>query len=144
MADIFQTIFPNAFSWMKMYEIWLTFYWSLFLRVDNIPCLHPHVCISSVNFLRPRKAYMCKCTRSWLVAIIVFRHFVAIHYLDATYYQFTIMSNFESNCIIWSEIHRRKFIWKYRIQNGGLFSVSLGLLMINLKASVTNNSRTHQ
>ena len=33
MAAIFQTIFSNAFSWMKMHELWLRFHWSLFLRV---------------------------------------------------------------------------------------------------------------
>ena len=34
MAAISQTTFPNAFSWMKMLEYWLEFYWSLFLRVQ--------------------------------------------------------------------------------------------------------------
>ena len=34
MAAIFQTIFSNAFSWMKMDEFRLTFHWSLFLRVQ--------------------------------------------------------------------------------------------------------------
>ena len=33
MATIFQTTFSNAFSWMKMYEFWLKFHWSLFPRV---------------------------------------------------------------------------------------------------------------
>ena len=27
MAAIFQTTFSNGFSWMKMYELWLTFHW---------------------------------------------------------------------------------------------------------------------
>ena len=31
--DIFQT-FLNAFSWMKTYEFWLRFHWSLFVRVQ--------------------------------------------------------------------------------------------------------------
>ena len=30
MAAIFQTIFSNAFSWMKMYEFQLRFHWRLF------------------------------------------------------------------------------------------------------------------
>ena len=34
MGAIFQTAFWNAFSWMKMCEFWLKFYWSLFLRVQ--------------------------------------------------------------------------------------------------------------
>ena len=34
MADIFQTTFSNAFSWMKMYKFWLRFHWSLFRRVQ--------------------------------------------------------------------------------------------------------------
>ena len=34
MADIFQTTFSNAFSWMKMYEFRFRFHWSLFLRVQ--------------------------------------------------------------------------------------------------------------
>ena len=34
MADIFQTTFSNAFSWMKMLEFWLKCHWSLFLRVQ--------------------------------------------------------------------------------------------------------------
>ena len=34
MAVISQTTLLNAFSWMKMLEFWLTFHWSLFLRVQ--------------------------------------------------------------------------------------------------------------
>ena len=34
MAIISQTIFSNAFPWMKMYQFWLQFHWSLFLRVQ--------------------------------------------------------------------------------------------------------------
>ena len=33
MAAIFQTTVSNGFSWMKMFEFWLTFHWSLFLGV---------------------------------------------------------------------------------------------------------------
>ena len=33
MAAIFQMTFSNGFSWMKMYECWLKFHLSLFLRV---------------------------------------------------------------------------------------------------------------
>ena len=32
MAAISQTMFSNAFSWMKIYEFYLRFHWSLFLR----------------------------------------------------------------------------------------------------------------
>ena len=31
---ILQTTFSNAISWMKMFEIWLRFHWSLFLRFE--------------------------------------------------------------------------------------------------------------
>ena len=34
MAEIFQTIFSKAISWMKMFEFWIQFDWSLFLRVQ--------------------------------------------------------------------------------------------------------------
>ena len=34
MAAIFQTTHSNTLSWMKMYEFWLEFHWSLFLRVQ--------------------------------------------------------------------------------------------------------------
>ena len=34
ITAIFQTTFSNAFSWMKMYECWLWFHWSLFLGVQ--------------------------------------------------------------------------------------------------------------
>ena len=34
MDAISQTPFSNAFSWMKMLEYWLTFHWSLFLRLQ--------------------------------------------------------------------------------------------------------------
>ena len=34
MAAIFQTTFSNAFSWMEIYEFWLRFQWSLFLRIQ--------------------------------------------------------------------------------------------------------------
>ena len=33
MATIFLTTYSNASSWMKMYEFWLRFHWSLFLSV---------------------------------------------------------------------------------------------------------------
>ena len=33
MATILLTTFSSAFSWMKMYEFWFKFHWSLFLRV---------------------------------------------------------------------------------------------------------------
>ena len=33
LVTIFQTAFPNGFSWLKMYEFRLTFHWSLFLGV---------------------------------------------------------------------------------------------------------------
>ena len=41
MADISQTIFPGAFSWMETILFWLKFHWSLFLRcpIDNKPAL---------------------------------------------------------------------------------------------------------
>ena len=32
IADISQTTFSNAFSWMKMYQFHLRIYWSLFLK----------------------------------------------------------------------------------------------------------------
>ena len=32
MASILQTIFSNAFLWMKSFAFWLKFHWSLFLR----------------------------------------------------------------------------------------------------------------
>ena len=34
MAAALQTTFSNAFSWVKMYEFWLKFHWSLFLGVQ--------------------------------------------------------------------------------------------------------------
>ena len=34
MAAISQTIFSDAFSWMKSFLFWLKFHWSLFLRVQ--------------------------------------------------------------------------------------------------------------
>ena len=34
MATSFQTTFSNAFSWMKIYELWLKLNWSLFLMVQ--------------------------------------------------------------------------------------------------------------
>ena len=34
MADISQTTFSNAFSWMKMNEFRLRYHWNLFLRVQ--------------------------------------------------------------------------------------------------------------
>ena len=33
MAAILQTVFADAFSWMKNFVFWLKFQWSLFLRV---------------------------------------------------------------------------------------------------------------
>ena len=34
MAAISQSIFSNAFSWMKSFVFWFNFHWSLFLRVQ--------------------------------------------------------------------------------------------------------------
>ena len=45
MAAKYLTTFSNAFSWMKMYQFWLRFHWSLLSRVqfngpiNNIPTL---------------------------------------------------------------------------------------------------------
>ena len=41
MAAISQTIFSDAFLWMKSFVLWLKFHWSLFLRAyfDNNPAL---------------------------------------------------------------------------------------------------------
>ena len=47
MAAILQMIFSDAFCWMKMYEFWLRFHWSLFPRVQ--PLSEPMM----VNFLTP-------------------------------------------------------------------------------------------
>ena len=33
MGNISATTFSNTFSWMKMFEFWLKFHWSLFPRV---------------------------------------------------------------------------------------------------------------
>ena len=44
MAAISQTIFSEAFSWMKSFVFWFKFNWSLFLRVQlaiNQHCLAP-------------------------------------------------------------------------------------------------------
>ena len=35
VAAIFQTIFSNAFSWMKMHKFRLRFHWILFLRIQS-------------------------------------------------------------------------------------------------------------
>ena len=40
MAVILQTIFSNAFSWVKVFELWLKFHWSLFPRVQLTTCQH--------------------------------------------------------------------------------------------------------
>ena len=40
MAAILQTIFSNAFSWMKSFVFWLTFHLSLFLRVQLVITQH--------------------------------------------------------------------------------------------------------
>ena len=40
MDAILQTIFSNAFSWMKMFEFRLKFHWSLFLRAQLIIFQH--------------------------------------------------------------------------------------------------------
>ena len=34
MTTISQTVFSDAFSWMKIYEFWLRFHWSLFLMFE--------------------------------------------------------------------------------------------------------------
>ena len=49
MADIFQTTFSNAFSWMKIFEFQLIFHGSLFLRVQQ------YSSIGSNNGMAPNK-----------------------------------------------------------------------------------------
>ena len=49
MAVIFQTTFTNAFSCMKMYEFWLKFHWSWFLRVQLT--IHVYSSVGSDNGL---------------------------------------------------------------------------------------------
>ena len=52
MAAIFQKTFSNAFSWMKMYEFWLWFHWSLFLRVHLIIFQHWFACTAPSHYLK--------------------------------------------------------------------------------------------
>ena len=53
MAAVFQTTFSSAFSWMKMYEFRLRFYWSLFPRVQLTISQAPS--IVSDNGLAPNR-----------------------------------------------------------------------------------------
>ena len=55
MATIFQTTFSNAFPWMKMYDFWLKFHWSLFIRVQlTIPAL-----VQIMTWRRPGDKPLC-------------------------------------------------------------------------------------
>ena len=49
MATIFQTIFSNTFSWMKIYEFWLRFHWSLFVRVQLTTFQH---CVTQLQLIK--------------------------------------------------------------------------------------------
>ena len=61
MAGIFQMTFSNAFSWMKMiFEFWIQFDWSLFLRVQLTishylnqwwPRLLTHICVTQPQWV---------------------------------------------------------------------------------------------
>ena len=42
MATIFQTMFLNEFSWMKMYVFWLNFHWNLLAR-DQLTSTMVHI-----------------------------------------------------------------------------------------------------
>ena len=53
MAAILQTTFSNAFSWMKMLELWLKFQWSLFLIIGID---HDTVCAGVVCAATPGTA----------------------------------------------------------------------------------------
>ena len=39
-ADVFHTTFSAAFSWMKMFEIWIQFDWSSFLKIQMTMIQH--------------------------------------------------------------------------------------------------------
>ena len=61
MSTVFQTIFSNEFSWMKMYEFRLEFHWSLLAYVID--------------------AYMCHlASMSWLLAyrVVIYRSSVVL------------------------------------------------------------------
>ena len=55
MDAIWQTLFSNAFPWMKMFQLRLQFYWGLFPKglINNILTLH-----GSDNGLAPSRHYL--------------------------------------------------------------------------------------
>ena len=100
MAAIPCTIFSNAFSWMKMYEFWLRFHWSLLLRVqltifqhlfrewlgtDNplsepmVVSLLTFICVTPPQGVILRRAYLDRNYKAKLVrSIIWWRHDMSV------------------------------------------------------------------
>ena len=62
MTAIFQETFSDGFSWMKMYEFWLKFHWSLFLRVQITLFQH-----CSDNGLAPNRQQAIICPNDGLL-----------------------------------------------------------------------------
>ena len=77
MAAISQTIFSDAFSWMKSFWCWLRFHWSLFLRVKLTINQHWFRYLSEPMLTRFSDAYMrhygemslmsCWTAHAWIV-----------------------------------------------------------------------------
>ena len=87
MVAILQTKFSNAFSWRKMYEFWLKFHWSLFLRVQKhgpraSVTTKPRPSASVFVYWVPRAMFFTRHGRPWSNPIIArslidfFFHFV--------------------------------------------------------------------
>ena len=108
MAAISQTTLSNAYSWMKMLEIWLIFHQSLFLRfqsIDNIPAL-----VEIMAWRRPGDKplsepvivrllmHICVSRLQW-VKVVICRLMALSHYLDQCwlYVSWTLRSRFPCN-----------------------------------------------
>ena len=95
-AAIFQTIFSNRFSWMKMYQFQMIFHWSLFPRVQ-------YTSIGSDNGLAPtrRQATSHHLNQWWLV---YWRIYVSLGLHELIYGgQADISQDYIFNCIFMNE-----------------------------------------
>ena len=103
MAAILQTLFSNAFSWMKMFEFWLKLDWSLFPRVQL-----QYSSIGLDNGLAPSVSACCHMWYHCFCSFKIYNSLATIHQYRLSS-SCTILSVLSENFISLS--HQRALEW---------------------------------
>ena len=117
MAGISQTIFSNAFLWMKRFAFWFEFHWSLFPRVQLTS-------IASDNGLAPNRQQAIICTNADPIHLRIFATLWVDELTDGVYCAKTFTECVTPWCLFWCIPFSRfahmvwlsqNFVWAFHI-----------------------------